>query len=644
MSSTFLGLNTAYTGLQAANAALNTTANNISNVDTVGYSRQVVTTKAADSIRSYNTFGCVGAGVETVSIERVRDEFYNEKYWDNSSKYGEYDVKSYYMKSIENYYCDDDTIKGFGTIFNEFYNTIEELAKDPSSISSKMQVIGYANNLTTYFSDMYTNLQKIQDDINQEIKVNVDRINSISQEIASLNKEINVIEMNSGAIANELRDQRDVLVDELSQIASVKVEEQPIIDKTDTSRDTGGTRYIVSICGQNIVDGNYFKTLTCVPKDVDEKTNLTDIDGLYDIYFKGENDWTSGDYRSLGEKLNVYSGTTGGKLSGLFQLRDGNNGENFNGKVSAVDVAAQQITIDVTADYLLDLNKGNLPIGGGVITVGNTNYYYENWTYQYDEDTGKCSYTFQLDKAKNGSNTITAEAAGKKMETRVGDSIDYQGIPYYMSQMNEWVRMYAKNFNSILHEGVLEDGSNGIDLFTGTNLVTGEELTFSTSYEKTGIPGNVISVSSDLSATNGDSYFMLTAGNFTVADIMIKDSTKLATRTELNAGVEANDVVTKLIDLKTNEEAMSFRSCSADQFLICILSDVSLNAQRANTFSSSYEMLKTSIENQRLSVSGVDNDEEAVNLTKFQQQYNLASKMISVLTEVYDRLILQTGV
>ena len=81
MSSTFLGLNTAYTGLQAANAALNTTANNIANAETKGYSRQNVTTQAADAIRSFTTYGCVGAGVETLAIERIRDSFYDQKYW-----------------------------------------------------------------------------------------------------------------------------------------------------------------------------------------------------------------------------------------------------------------------------------------------------------------------------------------------------------------------------------------------------------------------------------------------------------------------------------------------------------------------------------------------------------------------------------
>ena len=72
MSSTFLGLNTAYTGPQASQAALNTTANNVSNAETKGYSRQVVSTQAADAIRSFTTYGCVGAGVEFLLARKDR--------------------------------------------------------------------------------------------------------------------------------------------------------------------------------------------------------------------------------------------------------------------------------------------------------------------------------------------------------------------------------------------------------------------------------------------------------------------------------------------------------------------------------------------------------------------------------------------
>ena len=83
MPSQFFGLYIAGSGLRAANAALNTTANNIANAQTDGFSRQQVTQQANNALRVFATYGCAGAGVDTIAIERVRDNFYDVKYWNN---------------------------------------------------------------------------------------------------------------------------------------------------------------------------------------------------------------------------------------------------------------------------------------------------------------------------------------------------------------------------------------------------------------------------------------------------------------------------------------------------------------------------------------------------------------------------------
>ncbi len=269
MPSQFFGLYIAGSGLRASNAALNTTANNISNAQTIGYSRQQVVQQANNALRTFTTYGCAGAGVDTIAIERVRDSFYDVKYWNNNSKYGEYAVKEYYMKTIEEYF-EDDNVSGFKTIFNKFAASLQSITTNSSSDSSKAQFIASAKSLTDYFNNMYGNLQKLQQDINLEIKQNVDQINSLAQKIATLNKQINVIEL-SGTTANELRDQRELLIDELSEIVDVDVTEVPITDPKDPDRVTGGTRYLVRIAGgQVLADGNDFNTLTYVARDKDQ--------------------------------------------------------------------------------------------------------------------------------------------------------------------------------------------------------------------------------------------------------------------------------------------------------------------------------------------------------------------------------------
>ena len=119
MPSQFFGLNIAYTGLLASNAALNATSNNIANVQTEGYSRQKVNQQASSALRVFQTYGCAGAGVETLAIERIRDEFYDFRYWNNNAKVGEYGQKQYYMQQVETYFDDNGKNAGFKTVFDQ---------------------------------------------------------------------------------------------------------------------------------------------------------------------------------------------------------------------------------------------------------------------------------------------------------------------------------------------------------------------------------------------------------------------------------------------------------------------------------------------------------------------------------------------
>ena len=116
MPSQFFGLTIASSGLSAYQAALNTTANNISNVKTKGYSRQEANLSSSAALRVYAKYGSAGTGVQVDSIKQLRNEYYDTKYWENQSSLGLYQTKLKYNLQIENYFIDDDTEKGFSTI------------------------------------------------------------------------------------------------------------------------------------------------------------------------------------------------------------------------------------------------------------------------------------------------------------------------------------------------------------------------------------------------------------------------------------------------------------------------------------------------------------------------------------------------
>ena len=632
MPSQFFGLNIAYTGLLGANAGLNTTANNISNAETEGYSRQEVNQVAAAAIRTFTTYGCAGAGVDVLTIERIHDDFYDNKYWANNSRVGEYNMKEYYMTQIEDYFKDDDTQEGFTTVFNKMMNALQEVKKNPAADSTKAQFVGMASNLAQYFNSMAANMELVQKDVNAEIKVKVDAINSLSDEIAALNKQINVIEL-SGARANELRDKRALLVDELSGIVNVEVIEYPIVDSNNPNRETGGHQYIIKIAGGHmLVDTDESRNLKCIAKEDYEKVNQSDIDGLYEVYWI-----TNKTTEDVGDKFNLYNPLLGGDLMGLVQMRDGNNGENFRGTLEAVADASggkQTVTIRTTLDYLSDMDKCTLSDNGGIISFGGQEFYYDSWTYSYD-GTGY-TYQFEINTDRSGE-SVSPNKIGKEAE--IGRPVKYQGIPYYQQQMNEWVRIFSNAVNSIMRSGYTSDGISGINLFTGNEATSEQQLNITSEYNDelgNNIPATI--------SSDDDSYYRVTAKSFAVHKSLVGNANLLATKKDKAAGADDYSIVTDFINMTNDKDIANYRGAATREFLTCVLSDVALNGNRAQTFHNNYENIGKSISNQRTAISGVDTDDEAVNLVKYQNAYTLASKMIQTLTEVYDRLILQTGV
>ncbi len=619
MVSQFFGLNIAGSGLRAANAALNTTANNISNANTDGYSRQKVTQEANNALRVFATYGCAGAGVDTIAIERVRDSFYDAKYRNNETLLGNVKQKNYYNGLIEEY-LDDNGTTGFSSLYNKMMSSLESVRTAAGTTESKTTFVSSLKSITEYFNNIYTSLQNEQADVNAEIKLCADRVSAIAQEVASINKQINIIEM-TGTTANELRDKRDVLVDELSKIISIETKETPIVDETQPDRETGATRYQIWVAGAyELVDTYEYKQMICVSRDEDGATNQNDVKGLFDIKW-GSSSYKDGDNVKELSDFALDSQLIGGELQGLLTMRDGNNGQYFHGNVPANGVEKDPITgevfvtVEVDASYLKDMTKCTIP-DDGTIKVGAKTYKYDSWTYN-----GNSTYTFKIDP------TTLTSIPDSGRTVKIGFSNSYQGIPYYMAQMNEWIRQFSDQVNQIMVGGYTSDSLDGVNVLTGY-LDTNSEAEYS--YEQL----------TSLSQNKG--YYKIRGGNFTVSSVVLDNSDRIATKSDITEGESEFGNLTKLKDmLDTNK---IFRGATSGEFLTKVLADVALNKSNSDTLEKTYTALENTIGNQRLSDAGVDEDEEASNLVKYQNAYTLSSKMIQTLTEIYDRLITQTGV
>ena len=603
MASTFFGLSIATSGLRAYQASANTVANNISNVNTTGYTKQVTNMKANNAIRSYTEYGTLSAGVSAESVTQLRSEYYDNKYWQYSGYQGEYDEKVKYMDQLQTFFQDDSTVEGFASIYADFFNDIDSLRGNAADTSVRNQVISGAKKLCSYFNTASNGLRGIQEDINEQIKTTVDTINSIAQKIALLNDQINDVEIN-GAYANDMRDQRALLVDQLATLVAVDAQEIKVVNSNYQDMDTGATHYTLKINGLELISDGEYRQLTCVAREY--KDNQNDAEGLYDIRWADN----GADFPATGA-------LSTGSLKALMQLRDGNDQGNFSGRVESV--TGRQVVIsdcNIKSEFAM-----NLP-SEGVLTLGNREFTYSSFTMQ-KLPSGETTFSFTVTSSTVGlSSTIGRDAS-------VGVSIDFKGIPYYQSQMNEFLRAFTKAFNDIQHKGV-DLYKNPMQSFFVADSIQGTELGFTEADEK-------------VIRSNGDSYYRLTASNLAIADVC-NDPAVFATADLENFenGQDYQEFVNEM--MKLQKDIVMYRGSGGDQFLATMISDVTVDTEESTLLSNNYTTIVNTVDKQRTSISGVDEDEEALDLVKFQNAYNLCSKVVQIMSEMYDRLIESTGV
>lgn len=464
MPSTFLGLSIASSGMAAYTAHFNVTAHNISNAKTESYTRQWVEQKTKDPISTSTSFGMIGTGSQAVAIYSSRDEYYDYKFRKTSATYGYYSTGEYYMKSLEDYlYQTDSESAGISNSMNSFFNRLTDLITSAGDTTKRTEAMGYADTLGTYVNETMRNFQQMQDELNTQINTVVNQINAYADQIASLTKQIATLEV-FGDRANDLRDQRSKLIDELSFYADIDVTEKPPAD------GNGLTQYIVYLGGGVLVDTNTYNKLELVPSET--RANQNDVDGLYDLVW------------SNGTRFDIRNQSLGGCLQAMFDIRDGNNGENFKADFQNYDEAERTFTIVANpsnSDSASNIAKLNIPAQDGVVKVNHLEFKYDSFDVKVATD-GTYTYTFYLsDELSEQSvnylqNTLDAAGEDGTVAATIGDSVNYRGIPYYMAQLNEFVRTFSATFNQQQNRGYDMYGNKGVDLFVANDTTSSQQL------------------------------------------------------------------------------------------------------------------------------------------------------------------------
>lgn len=227
MAGTFLGISTALSSLQAQQAALDTVSHNIANANTPGYKRQRVLLGEGNPITlsvGANSGTTLGTGVHVQEIQRVQDDFVDSRVRQTTGLAAEWSAKSDTLSQVESVF-NEPSDNGIATQLSKFWDAWEKVSANPDDSSIRNSLIGQAQTLTMQIRQSYSQLKNMSDDIDSSVKSDVDKINQITSQIADLNGKI-ARTSSSGVSPNDLLDQRDLLVNQLTGLAGVEVSGQ----------------------------------------------------------------------------------------------------------------------------------------------------------------------------------------------------------------------------------------------------------------------------------------------------------------------------------------------------------------------------------------------------------------------------------
>lgn len=278
----------AATAIQAAQAGLNTTGHNIANANNAGYNRQqVIQASAAAQSTGY---GFVGGGTKIAEVKRVYNEFLNTQTINAQTSFSSLD--SYYaeIRQVDNLLADQNA--GLTPALQDFFKGVQDLASNPASVASRQAILSTADSLASRFRGMDNRLSEIRSGVDSQITSSVAAINSFATQIGRLNDSIALLASDQFKPPNDLMDQRDQLVAELNKEIKATVVRQS--DAT----------YTVSIGnGQPlVVGGSVFKLAATV-----SNTDLNRVEVGYQV---------NGNVSTMPE-----SALVGGKMGGLFEFR-----------------------------------------------------------------------------------------------------------------------------------------------------------------------------------------------------------------------------------------------------------------------------------------------------------------------------------
>ncbi len=641
-------LNIGTSGLMAYQHALTTTSHNISNVNTEGYSRQTVELAARRA--EYAGFGFIGTGVDASNVKRNYNDFLGEQVRKQTSSLGSFDAFHTLTAQIDNLLADPTA--GLTPVMEEFFNASQLVSDSPSSIPARQVMLSSANSFSDRFHYIDQRLRDLNGRANKQLEVSVQEINSLATNIAKMNEEIaRARGASGGKDPNDLLDRRDLLLKQLSQMVSVSTVEQ----------DDGQVNVFIG-SGQGLVVGTTTTNLAVVADELIPDRRQVAI-------------------QANGASVNISNLLNGGQVGGTLDFIN----NILIGSRNALGRVAVGITEELNSQHALGLDlNGNLGtdlftaqtpqvlVDGGNAAIGQPLTAYVDSTQLTTED-----YQLEFDGAawnlrnyRTGQPIPWTAGTGTAVDPYIVDgiSIDLSAIAGAAAGDRFLIRPTseaASRFGVLLDDpariaaaGALNGqevvDANGMPLNAGSGRLNGVTplddtnlplpapvfMTYDAIAQQFNVVGAVPATIPYVPGVDDNLQQSITVGGMPITfSFSGTPQTGDTFTVDNNSNAVADNRNMLALASKQTEGTLIYGSTSFQGAYGQMISSVGTQTQQASVNMDATSTLLRQAEVAHEQTSGVNLDEEAANLLRFQQAYQATAQVITTANQLFQTLL-----
>lgn len=645
-------LGTAVSGLYTYQRAMATTGHNISNVNTPGYSRQRIELGTRPPMLS--GAGFIGNGVNIETVSRAYDQFLTTQLGTNTSSNSRLSAYYSFARQIDDIVADPQA--GLTPALQDFFNAVQGVANDPSSSSTRQVLLSQSNSLINRFHYLDDRLDNLQSAANTQVRSTVTQINALGQSVAKLNQQIYELQgIAAGQPPNDLLDQRDEMIRQLAERVSVSVVSQ-----------ANGMVNVFAGNGQSLVLADQAATLSVLQNEFDPE-NL-------DIGFSFDG----------GSVTNVTKNLTGGTLGGALEFRDGLLKTSMD-QLGRVAVGMAEV---FNAQHQLGLNQNNV-LGGEFFTdlgtqqavAGRNNNVATDVAFTGDvTDAGALQASdYRLDYlagtytvTRMSDNTVVGASAVPTFNLTATDGFSISSVGSTINDGDSFLLRFTANAArdsglqvtqstqiaaaaALRSRSVITNTGNGAisqgELSNTTNIPLAAPITLTFNpnalgagvpgFDVVGGPGGTLAYDPATESSGKSFNFALYGGyTFNISGIPASGD-QFVIQSNVGGGGDNRNALA-LAALQTNRTLINGASGPTASLLGAyaqMVSDVGARTHQASIDSQAQQTLLTQAEEVWSNVSGVNLDEEAANLIKYQQAYQASAQVINAASLIFDTLL-----